>query len=248
MEVFILGNGGAVNRGLPYNSFLIDRTLLCETPPDVMRSLHGQKIDPLQIKTIFISHLHGDHTFGLPFLLLHAFFAFDKEDTRTSFTILGPRGIAQKAEELLVSAFTKHHPCLAWMKSFCSFTEVNASSRHTLIEGLDSSFFRLKHLVETYGFSLLSPTNGMLLSYVADTMWCRSIEEMLLSLPKAVLIDLNGEEDDPKPIHLSMKTLIEKALPITRQATQYYGTHLKEVFVSQSPNIHCTVPGMIIEL
>ena len=36
MEITILGTGGGVNAGLPYNAFLIDDSFLCETPPDIM--------------------------------------------------------------------------------------------------------------------------------------------------------------------------------------------------------------------
>ena len=39
MKIKILGNGGAINDGLPYNSFAINGTLLCETPPDIMLSM-----------------------------------------------------------------------------------------------------------------------------------------------------------------------------------------------------------------
>jgi ribonuclease BN (tRNA processing enzyme) len=68
MRIQVLGNGGAINEGLPYSSFVVDGILLCETPPDIMLSLHKHAIEISSIKTVYISHLHGDHTFGLPFL------------------------------------------------------------------------------------------------------------------------------------------------------------------------------------
>jgi hypothetical protein len=40
MRIKMLGTGGAINDGLPYNSFIVDNTLLVETPPDIMNSLY----------------------------------------------------------------------------------------------------------------------------------------------------------------------------------------------------------------
>ena len=39
MNIRMLGTGGAINNGLPYNSFIINEDLLIETPPDIMISL-----------------------------------------------------------------------------------------------------------------------------------------------------------------------------------------------------------------
>lgn len=36
MRLTILGNGGGISDGLPYNAFLVDDLLLCELPPDIM--------------------------------------------------------------------------------------------------------------------------------------------------------------------------------------------------------------------
>lgn len=35
ITITILGNGGGLNQGLPYNAFLINENLLVEAPPDV---------------------------------------------------------------------------------------------------------------------------------------------------------------------------------------------------------------------
>ena len=44
-------------------------------------------IDPNRIGTVFISHLHGDHFGGLPFLILDAQFHIRRT---TPFTLIGP--------------------------------------------------------------------------------------------------------------------------------------------------------------
>ena len=88
MIIKILGNGGALNEGLPYNSFVINHSLLCETPPDIMFSINRNVIDISTIKTIYISHLHGDHIFGFPFLILSVFLIQTKMSENITFEIL----------------------------------------------------------------------------------------------------------------------------------------------------------------
>ncbi|HNX25734.1 MAG TPA: hypothetical protein PKG60_16930, partial [Spirochaetota bacterium] len=61
MQIKILGNGGAINDGLPYNSFLVDDFFLAETPPDIMTSLFRERTDLSKLRVIYISHFHGDH-------------------------------------------------------------------------------------------------------------------------------------------------------------------------------------------
>lgn len=73
MEIRILGTGGFSNDGSFYNCFTIDKHLLVETPPDILQSLHACSIQIEEIETILISHFHGDHCFGLPFLLFNMF-------------------------------------------------------------------------------------------------------------------------------------------------------------------------------
>jgi ribonuclease BN (tRNA processing enzyme) len=248
MRILVLGNGGAINDGLPYNSFLVDGILLCETPPDIMFSLHRHAINVSAIKTIYVSHLHGDHTFGLPFLLLSAFHAHYQHDRLSSYTVVGPQGLEQAAEDLIVGAFTARHPCFEWMKQFCTFVEIDTSSEPVLLQGYRTSIYRLDHLDPTLGFSLTNGEGTVEFAYIADTRWCAAIQNVLEDHPRVVLVDLNGQDSDRRPIHLSMRDLREKALPITGEHTTYYGTHLQREFQSTLPHVKCARPGLAIEV
>lgn len=88
MNIRILGNGGAISDGLPYNAFLTDGYFLTETPPDIMGSLYRENAALSGIRTIFISHFHADHYFGFPFLALRLFFNGITEP----IAIIGPPG------------------------------------------------------------------------------------------------------------------------------------------------------------
>jgi len=50
-------------------------------------------------------------------------------------------------------------------------------------------------------------------------------------------------DNDPEPVHLSMRDLQEKVIPITGEITTYYGTHLKKEFKSTISCVKCAKPG-----
>ncbi|MBU0991008.1 MAG: hypothetical protein KJ737_00825 [Proteobacteria bacterium] len=247
LTIKILGNGGAINKGLPYNSFIINDSLLCELPPDIMLSLHRNKVHLSLIDTIYISHLHGDHIFGLPFLVLSAFFNSERTGDKSSFSLIGPNGLEELAHNLVISAFTKSHPCLSWMQKFCRFFETDASGTPNLTDGYETSLFKLDHMMETFGFLLAdSSGKGASFAYIADTLWCESVLSVIEKKPRLVLIDLNGSLDDLKPVHLSMAELIEKGIPVAGNQSTFLGTHLREPFSSELPQIVCAEPGMTV--
>ena len=79
-EVRMLGTGNAFLPHLRYHSFLVfDGKHIIDAPPTALLSLRRAGISPADIETIFITHLHGDHVFGLPFLLLEKKYISDRE-------------------------------------------------------------------------------------------------------------------------------------------------------------------------
>ena len=249
MNIKFLGNGGCINGGLPYNAFLVDEVLLCEAPPDIMLSINRSGVKLSSINTIYISHLHGDHTFGLPFIIISAFVLKDTVGESLSFRIIGPKGVEEATVNLVTAAFTQKHPCIKWLSDNCTFQEIDETSTPNLLEGFDTSIFELDHLLDTFGFALTGmEKNRAAFAYVADTLWCESVRVLLAQKPRAVLIDLNGEDDDAVPVHLSMGELMRSGIPLTGEETKYYGTHLKQEFESPVSNIICVKPGMEINL
>jgi ribonuclease BN (tRNA processing enzyme) len=99
VRVTFLGSGDAFGSGGRLNAcFLLEtsrsRYLIdCgATSPTAMRS---RGVDPNEIEAILVSHLHGDHFGGIPFLLLDAQFVNERT---APLTIAGPRGTGKRLE------------------------------------------------------------------------------------------------------------------------------------------------------
>ena len=108
MKLTIAGSGDAFGSGGRLNTcFLLETakaTLLVDCGASAMPALKKQGIDPNRIEAIVLSHLHGDHFGGLPFLLLDAQFLSRREQP---LLIAGPPGTRARLDALLEVFFPK---------------------------------------------------------------------------------------------------------------------------------------------
>ncbi len=242
IRVRILGIGGCVSSCPSYNAFLVNDDLLVETPPDVMASLNRQKVDLGPIDRVFISHPHGDHSFGLPFLIINKWIQGPRDGRPSRLTLIAPKSVIDQVPVLLSMAFTSRHPVVEWARKWLQFQVIDGSS-DIGYSGWSMRFFPLEHLVETFGFKLVDPSGGTALTYICDSRWCNGVEEQLKGLPRMVMIDANGGG-----MHISLDEILERGIGITGNRTRYVGTHVFQPFVSAHPQVICAADGLTLEV
>jgi len=181
--------------GLPYSAFLLDGYFLCEAPPDIMLSLSRNKCEIKRIRTVFISHFHADHFFGIPFLVLNAF-----ARGHDGFDFVGPKPLKDTPINITKEAFGTNFPCVNWLEQKCDFSEIGSGLVYNLTRQERVCFYQMKHFAETYGF-LLERNHIPVFAYIADTLWCESMKRILEQVPSYVLLDLNGEPSDQHQAH-----------------------------------------------
>jgi ribonuclease BN (tRNA processing enzyme) len=106
IEIVFLGTGDAFNTdGLANQSLLItsaSRRFLVDAGPTCLVQMTGLGLLPEELNFIFITHFHGDHTAGLPFLLLYL---QKKRNTAGLPVIIGPTGIKKYCHRLCEAAY-----------------------------------------------------------------------------------------------------------------------------------------------
>lgn len=103
LDLTFVGTGNAFAPTRYWSSFIAGRRYLFDAPPTLLAHLKKLQIAADEIDVVFISHFHGDHYFGLPFLLLE----YAELAPRTKdLTIVGPPGIQKRIRSVTDLAFS----------------------------------------------------------------------------------------------------------------------------------------------
>jgi len=169
MELCFLGSGNAFAPQRYWNSFLLNDRYLFDPSPIALPHLKRLKKDLHGIDVVFISHFHGDHFFGLPFLLLE----YGALSHRTQdLVIVGPRGLREKVEGVTEAGFPG---LLEKSKKYQRhYLEVDEDDEQR-VGGLSFQAVRVEHVsnLECYGFQVR--LNGKTLAYSGDAVLCDGV-------------------------------------------------------------------------
>jgi len=106
MRLTVIGSGDAFGSGGRFNTcFLIetgDRKYLLDCGATTPVALKTRGIDFHAIDAVILSHLHGDHFGGLPFLLIEAQLASRRD---RALTVVGPPGTRERVAAALEVLF-----------------------------------------------------------------------------------------------------------------------------------------------
>jgi len=177
----MLGTGNAFLPHQRYHSFLIfDRKHIIDAPPTALLSLRREGISPADIETIFITHLHGDHVFGLPFLLLERKYISDREGNQP-LTIVGSSSVKDRLAQLCGLAFPGS---LDDALDKVRFIEAEEGDIH----GWKWERFRVHHddAVDPFGYRFEHP-DGCSFVHSGDSGPCENLEDAIQRSQLAVV-------------------------------------------------------------
>ena len=161
------GSGGRLHPCLlvdaPATTFLID------CGPSSLAALRRLGRSPGEIDVVVVSHLHGDHFAGLPFLLLDAQHASKR--TRR-LTIAGPPGSRSRIEQVL-DLFFPGAAASDWRFPL-EMLELEPETRVQL-GALTVTPFVVVHPSGAPPFALRVECDGFIIAYSGDTEWTESL-------------------------------------------------------------------------
>jgi ribonuclease BN (tRNA processing enzyme) len=171
LELTFIGSGNAFAPTRYWSSFLVNRRILFDAPPTLLPHLNKLGVDPRDIEAVFISHFHGDHYFGLPFLLLE--FA-EKEPRTKDLTIVGPPGISKRVEAATNLAFAN-----VFRKRDrgyqLTFVEVRDGQVGEAAAGCRYEARRVEHVPDLEAFGFRAEIDGETIAYTGDSSMCDAL-------------------------------------------------------------------------
>ena len=173
MDVQFLGSGDAFGSGGRFNTCIHVMTasgaFLIDCGASSLIAMRKFGIDPNQIHTVFVSHLHGDHFGGLPFLVLDAQFYSRRS---VPLTLVGPPGFRDR----LIQAMEVFFPgsSRAERKFSTNILEIDAGQTST-INGITVTAYVVEHACGAPPFALRLSCEGKVLAYTGDTEWTENL-------------------------------------------------------------------------
>jgi ribonuclease BN (tRNA processing enzyme) len=205
LRISCVGTGDAFGSGGRLNSCFHlaagGEQLLLDCGCSSLIGLQQCGIDPAGIETIVISHLHGDHFGGIPFLLLEAKYVSQR---RQPLTLLGPKGLQQQVEAALEALYPGTS---AGGFAFPLIYRQLDPAKTLGAGGFSIDCCRVKHGSSQNVFGVRIAVAGKSLSYTGDTEWTDSL--IALASGSDLLIAECFAFDRPTPSHLDYRTLLQ---------------------------------------
>lgn len=174
LEILFLGTGDAMGSGgrlqtcfhlrAGETQALID----CGTTALVAMKRFG--VDPSGVDTVILSHLHGDHFGGLPFLILDGQFSRRSRPLK----IIGPPGVEARVREAMEVFFPGSSQ--VQRKFAVEFRELQ-DRRADSWGPLQVTPYAVVHPSGAPSFALRLVIGGKILAYSGDTEWTESLAE-----------------------------------------------------------------------
>ena len=215
VEIQFLGTGNAFcPSGRLHSLVLLDGHILVDTPPTVIPQLRQADISPSSISNLLITHWHGDHTFGLPFLLLERKYISDREG-KSKLTIHCHSGGTPRLQSLCENAYPGLLENLDWI----NYDEKNRGN----IGDWEFSRFEVCHdpATEPHGYRFENE-EGFVLIHCGDSGPCKNIED-LAHEANVVIVELGIPDFVDSPYHYSPSRL--SALAKLHPDTIFLATH-----------------------
>jgi ribonuclease BN (tRNA processing enzyme) len=202
-EIVFIGTGDAFGSGGRRNSAILvrerGRSLLLDCGPTTGAGLRQLGIDPCEIDAIAISHFHGDHVAGVPFLLLDYIYETRR---RKALSIYGPPSIRERVERI-TGAFEfggDREP--GYALHYAEFDQGKTID----LDGFRLTPLDAHHAAATHPHMLRVETGGRSLVFSGDTGWHEALPDKVadadLFICECVFV-----EPGSYSLHLSVREL-----------------------------------------
>lgn len=235
VTVQFLGSGDAFGSGGRLQTCIYvdagDFRFLVDCGASSLIGMRRWEVPPTQIDAILVSHLHGDHFGGIPFLLLEE--QFISKRTRP-LVIAGPPGIGDRtrdAQEALFQGSSRLE-----LRFPVHYVELQEAAR-TEIGSAVVTPYPAVHMRGTPSYALRIECGGRVVVYSGDTEWTDSLVQAVEGADLFVCECYRRSKG--VPLHLDLETLTEHRHELS--CRRLILTHLSQEMLSQLDRVEFEV-------
>jgi ribonuclease BN (tRNA processing enzyme) len=204
VKVRFLGSGDAFGSGGRFQTCIHVESgasqLLLDCGASSLIAMRRFGVDPQAIDTVILSHLHGDHFGGVPFLILDGQF---KRRTRP-LLVAGPPGVEKRVREAMEVFF----PGSTRIERKFETRFVELADRVAVAVGpVHVTGYEVSHASGAPPFALRITGEGKIVTYSGDTEWTESLVDAARGADLFIAEALSY--DKRIRYHLDLATLLE---------------------------------------
>lgn len=171
-QLQFLGTGDAFGSGGRFQTCLLLRgsggALLIDCGASSLIAMKRAGVDPSEIAWVLLTHLHGDHFGGLPFLILDGQFS----GRERPLVIAGPPGVRERTEAAMEVLF----PGSAGVTRRFAIEFMELQDREAATVGpVGVTAFTVEHASGAPSYALRVEYDGKVVAYSGDTEWTESL-------------------------------------------------------------------------
>lgn len=173
MRIQFLGSGDAFGSGGRFNTCILVEAaasaFLIDCGASTLIAMRRFQVAPNRIRTIFISHLHGDHFGGLPFFILDAQLVSRRVEP---LTIAGPPGLRRRLAAAMETLFPGSSRV---ERRFAIETSELELGTPAAVNGVLVTPYPVVHPSGAPPLALRFEVDGKVVTYSGDTEWTEAL-------------------------------------------------------------------------
>jgi ribonuclease BN (tRNA processing enzyme) len=204
-----------------------------------LSALRRCELDPGRVAAVLVSHLHGDHFAGLPFLILDGQFSHRADP----LTVIGPRG----TEERLRTAMECMFPGSATVRRRYPVHVVELDPGCTAqVADLAVTAWAVDHPSGAPALALRLVMNGKTVAYTGDTAWTDALIDVAAGAD--LLIAEAYYRDKAVPYHLRLRDIDEHRAALTSRRIVL--THMSADLLAHVEHLgyECAADGLVLRI
>ena len=201
--VTVIGSGNAFNTdGRAHACYLLENshgeTMLLDIGATSLQQLQLHRVDLQAIRFLLLTHFHGDHFGGLPFLLLELDLVRQR---RAPLIVAGPPGVEERCRALMEVAYPAYFPKLRFP---VTFLEVTTTTR---LGAFSVQPFPVEHQPESTGYRVTGP-EGFSFAFSGDSACNEQLFELVRGVDVAIVELSMFRQTEPRTAHVSLEEAV----------------------------------------